>query len=280
MPSGRAALSWGFGLSLALHALWLAIAPQPRAHVRRAPPAVTSQLALHAGAPVELEVVGPEPADAAAPRAASTAPTVASATATDAASRAPTSASASPTATDANTPAVSPTKAPAAASATTASDADRASSTAPTVARATATATETNAPAVSPGKTPTVASARAADSAARAGSGLQGARTVGDVSSQLSAAAASAPRTVPLRSREQARASAAPPLPAAEPIGRDLGALERTLKRIAATTELTQEERRKAMLVVLRTWEDPSRNESAEQLIKTLLTELRPGEDR
>ena len=67
--------------------------------------------------------------------------------------------------------------------------------------------------------------------------------------------------------------SVSPPLPAAESGGRDLGALERTLKRIAATTELTPDQRRKAMLVVLRTWEDPSRNESANQLIDVLLRE-------
>ncbi|HET8937734.1 MAG TPA: hypothetical protein VFN67_30025 [Polyangiales bacterium] len=55
----------------------------------------------------------------------------------------------------------------------------------------------------------------------------------------------------------------------------DGSALQRVLTQIAATTELTPDERRKAMLVVLRTWEDPSGTHSAEQLIDALLEDAR-----
>lgn len=169
MPSGRAALSWGLVLSLALHALWILSAPRGRPHVRRAPPAHTVELALVRGAPA-LDFT-----------------------------------------------AVSPV---------------------------------TAAPEPDPGEP------------------------------SQSVPAPAAPRAR-VRPRPVKLATAgSPPLPAAETTGRDLGALERTLRRIAATTELTPDERRRAMLVVLRTWEDPSRNESAEQLISALLRELHAGEDR
>jgi hypothetical protein len=55
----------------------------------------------------------------------------------------------------------------------------------------------------------------------------------------------------------------------------DGSALQRVLTQIAATTQLTPDERRKAMLVVLRTWEDPSGSHSAEQLIDALLEDAR-----
>lgn len=51
----------------------------------------------------------------------------------------------------------------------------------------------------------------------------------------------------------------------------DGSALERVLRQIAATTQLTQDERRRAMLMVLRTWEDPSGRRSAEELVDTLI---------
>lgn len=54
----------------------------------------------------------------------------------------------------------------------------------------------------------------------------------------------------------------------------DGSALERVLRKIAATRELTPDQRRKAMLVVLRTWEDPSGGRDAQQLIDALLAEL------
>ena len=55
----------------------------------------------------------------------------------------------------------------------------------------------------------------------------------------------------------------------------DGSALERVLRQIAATTELTQDQRRRAMLVVLRTWQDPSGQRSAEELIDALLEAVR-----
>lgn len=57
----------------------------------------------------------------------------------------------------------------------------------------------------------------------------------------------------------------------------DGSALERVLRKIAATSALTQDERRKAMLVVLRTWENPNGSADAEALIDALLRELRGG---
>jgi|GEM_PF-6154079 hypothetical protein len=55
----------------------------------------------------------------------------------------------------------------------------------------------------------------------------------------------------------------------------DGSALERVLRKIASTTQLTQDERRRAMLMVLRTWEDPSRRKSAEELVDALLKNVR-----
>lgn len=55
----------------------------------------------------------------------------------------------------------------------------------------------------------------------------------------------------------------------------DGSALERVLRKIAATSELTQDERRKAMLIVLRTWEDPSGRRSAEELVDALIENIR-----
>jgi hypothetical protein len=55
----------------------------------------------------------------------------------------------------------------------------------------------------------------------------------------------------------------------------DGSALERVLRQIAATSELTQDERRRAMLVVLRTWEDPAGKRSADELIEALLKNVR-----
>lgn len=53
----------------------------------------------------------------------------------------------------------------------------------------------------------------------------------------------------------------------------DAGAIDRTLRRIAATTQLSVTARRRAMLVVLRTWEDPSIAPAAERLVDRLLYE-------
>jgi hypothetical protein len=55
----------------------------------------------------------------------------------------------------------------------------------------------------------------------------------------------------------------------------DGSVLQRVLRQIASTNELTQDERRKAMLVVLRTWEDPSGKRSADELINALLENAR-----
>ena len=196
MPSGRAALSWGFGLSLALHAAWLGSAPQAHPYVKRAAPAHMLELAI-----VRLP---------------------------------------------------SRTLAPAETQQAAAADPGRA-----------------DAPAV----TTLVPDALASQPMAAG---------TADARPKAAAARDSARRAPRLRARaiEPETASVAPPLPAADDVGRDLSVLERTLKRIAATTELSPDQRRKAMLVVLRTWEDPSRNEGAAQLIETLLHELHPGEDR
>lgn len=56
----------------------------------------------------------------------------------------------------------------------------------------------------------------------------------------------------------------------------DGSALERVLRKIASTTQLTQDERRRAMLMVLRTWEDPSGRKSAEELVDALIENTRP----
>jgi hypothetical protein len=89
-----------------------------------------------------------------------------------------------------------------------------------------------------------------------------------------------APKPVPTP-----KAAPKPPLKAATPSKlpssvradprSDGSALERVLRQIAATSELTQDERRKAMLVVLRTWQDPSAQRSAEELIDALLESAR-----
>lgn len=93
---------------------------------------------------------------------------------------------------------------------------------------------------------------------------------------------AAAPKT-PARSKQllpkraQPVAATEPKLPSsahADPRS-DGSALERVLRQIAATTELTQDERRRAMLVVLRTWEDPSGKHSADELIEALLKDAR-----
>jgi hypothetical protein len=92
--------------------------------------------------------------------------------------------------------------------------------------------------------------------------------------------------TTPARPRvSPPRTPAAPPAtpatarvtsahPQADPRS-DGSALERVLRQIAATTTLTQDERRKAMLVVLRTWENPGGTQDAQQLIDALLANLR-----
>jgi hypothetical protein len=55
----------------------------------------------------------------------------------------------------------------------------------------------------------------------------------------------------------------------------DGSALQRVLRQIASTSELTQDERRRAMLIVLRTWEDPSGKHSAEDLVDALIKGVR-----
>lgn len=54
----------------------------------------------------------------------------------------------------------------------------------------------------------------------------------------------------------------------------DGSALERVLRKIAATSALTQDERRRAMLIVLRTWDDPSGRKSAEELVDALIESI------
>ena len=58
----------------------------------------------------------------------------------------------------------------------------------------------------------------------------------------------------------------------------DGSVLERVLRKIAATSELTQDERRKAMLLVLRTWEDPSGSQDAQRLVDALLANLQAAD--
>jgi hypothetical protein len=55
----------------------------------------------------------------------------------------------------------------------------------------------------------------------------------------------------------------------------DASALERVLRKIASTSALTQDERRRAMLIVLRTWDDPSGRKSAEELVDALIKNVR-----
>lgn len=49
------------------------------------------------------------------------------------------------------------------------------------------------------------------------------------------------------------------------------GALERTLQRVAATKELTDDQKRRAMLALLRTWEGRTDPQTAERIIDALL---------
>ena len=95
-----------------------------------------------------------------------------------------------------------------------------------------------------------------------------------------------APAPQPLRAAAPIRKPVSKPLTAAaspRPItsathadpSSDGSALQRVLAQIAATTQLTPDERRKAMLVVLRTWEDPSGKHSADELIDALLEDAR-----
>lgn len=89
----------------------------------------------------------------------------------------------------------------------------------------------------------------------------------------------------PLSAAAPAKAAATAPPSAAAPSDltstsradprSDGTALERVLRKIAATSELTQDERRRAMLIVLRTWEDPSGKRSAEELVDALIQGVR-----
>lgn len=53
----------------------------------------------------------------------------------------------------------------------------------------------------------------------------------------------------------------------------DESALTRTLRRVAATPELTREQKRKAMLALLRTWEGRTDPDDAERMIDQLLSD-------
>jgi hypothetical protein len=73
--------------------------------------------------------------------------------------------------------------------------------------------------------------------------------------------------------RRRHAAGAMLPAPVATPAsssGGD-GALERTLQRVAATKELSNEQKRRAMLALLRTWEGRTDPETAERIIDGLL---------
>jgi hypothetical protein len=83
-----------------------------------------------------------------------------------------------------------------------------------------------------------------------------------------------APKAAPKPSLIAATPSKLPSSVRADPRS-DGSALERVLRQIAATSELTQDERRKAMLVVLRTWQDPSAQRQADELIDALLKSAR-----
>lgn len=65
-----------------------------------------------------------------------------------------------------------------------------------------------------------------------------------------------------------------PPQPSAAAqakAGTDTGALTRTLLRVAATPELSTEQKRRAMLALLRTWEGRTDPAAAERLIDQML---------
>jgi hypothetical protein len=89
----------------------------------------------------------------------------------------------------------------------------------------------------------------------------------------------------PARKRKPptAAAAVAPKTPAAAPskdtpredAHPDGSTLERVLRQIAATTELTQDERRRAMMVVLRNWQEPNSEHSPEELIDALIQNAR-----
>ena len=51
-------------------------------------------------------------------------------------------------------------------------------------------------------------------------------------------------------------------------------AVEDGERKIAATSELTQDERRKAMLIVLRAWEGPPGSQDARALVDALLRDM------
>lgn len=80
------------------------------------------------------------------------------------------------------------------------------------------------------------------------------------------------PRRAPVQRKPTPQpAAAAPPAASSGAPAPDSGAVRRALERIARTPALTREQKRRAMLVVLRTWEDPSRTSRAEQLVDALL---------
>jgi len=78
----------------------------------------------------------------------------------------------------------------------------------------------------------------------------------------------------PRRAHQRQRAGGALlPAPVASPsaaMGGD-GALERTLQRVAATKELSEAQKRRAMLALLRTWEGRTDPQTAERIIDALL---------
>jgi ATP-dependent exoDNAse (exonuclease V) beta subunit len=126
-------------------------------------------------------------------------------------------------------------------------------------------------------------------SAAAAHVEIEAVNMVAAAPAQLSAAEreAPAPAAKPIKPAvAKARKPEAAPTPiklqsAARPDPRaDGSALERVLRQIAATTELTQDERRRAMLLVLRTWEDPSGQRSAEELVDALIKNAREHRPR
>lgn len=82
------------------------------------------------------------------------------------------------------------------------------------------------------------------------------------------AVVAALPSSQPARKRRSP--SPVPAAPSASAAA-DAGALTRTLQRVAATPELSVEQKRKAMLALLRTWEGRTDPESAERLIDQLL---------
>ena len=77
--------------------------------------------------------------------------------------------------------------------------------------------------------------------------------------------------TTPATPARKRRIPSPPPAPSAAPTAEDTAALTRTLQRVAATPELSTEQKRKAMLALLRTWEGRTDPETAERLINQLL---------